>query len=168
MPSLPTTNGTRNSGIRFQATSTGLLNWGFGDWDGLVVHFLDHPKFGVGIARQPGPGCVAYKTLCCAWENVVGVHSIFSVDVDLTPCQLLALRRKTLVATVDQLLHEEGPTEVDILQGDVSDPRWWITTLVDDPFDWMAWSSRCVSFSKAGSSQINWTLLSFRVPTFFR
>lgn len=85
-----------------------------------------------------------------AWGNVVGVESILSVDHDSTPCQLLALKRKTIVSSIEQLICSEGPTEVDILQGDVADPRWWITTLVEEPFEWIAWSSPCVSFSKAG------------------
>ena len=85
-----------------------------------------------------------------AWENVVGVENIFSVDIDPSPSQLSAQRRKTSVAHIDQLLQENGPNEVDVLIGDVADPRWWHTTVVQEPFEWLSWSSPCVSFAKTG------------------
>ncbi len=126
----------------------------------IPIHYMYHPRMGVGLAKQPGPRDAGNRRLLelfsgiggwgVAWENVVGVKDIFSIDNDPNPCHLLALRRKSPVSSIDQLIEETGPTDVEILHGDVADPRWWITTIVKNPFEWLSWSSPCVSFSKAG------------------
>jgi len=138
---------------------SGLTTWGV--LRDRVIQWLYPPTAGIGIAKQPKPagtwkpsralelfaGIGGWGEAC---ENVLGVCEHFSIDIDPKPCALLALKRRLAPCSVDQLVEECVRDLSMVVVGDVADPRWWITTCVADPFDVLAWSSPCVTFSKAG------------------
>ena len=138
---------------------SGLTTWGV--LNGTTIQFLFPPATGVGIAKQPVLAGRTKPTRALelfagiggwgdACENVLGVEEFYSVDIDPLPCKLLALKRRVVPYTVDQLVEEVVEDRSAVVVGDVADPRWWFTSCVVDPFDVIAWSSPCITFSKAG------------------
>ena len=138
---------------------SGLTTWGV--LHGTTIQFLFPPSTGVGIAKQSTATGLSKPTRVLelfagiggwgdACENVLGAEEFCSIDFDPQPCKLLALKRRIVPYTVDQLVEEVVADRSAVVVGDVADPRWWFTTCVVDPFDVIAWSSPCITFSKAG------------------